>query len=131
MLHGRTVLPNSTEFGRTPESVAHACFVYTSCACVCVHWSFVSSLLSCELKFQFFSAQKCLELGDEIKKTNPSKFRHIKELLKPYRKSIRKLRDPAVDIHEKRKVLQKPDVGEGLLESVESVVTPLLKKKRK
>ena len=71
------------------------------------------------------------ELSNEIKKTNPSKFRHIKELLKPYRKSIRKLRDPAVDIHEKRKVLQKPDVGEGLLESVESVVTPLLKKKRK
>ena len=71
------------------------------------------------------------ELSNEIKKTNPSKFRYIKELLKPYRKSIRKLRDPAVDIHEKRKVLQKPDVGEGLLESVESVVTPLLKKKRR
>ena len=71
------------------------------------------------------------ELGDEIKKSNPSKFRYIKELLKPYRKSIRKLRDSNVDIHEKRKLLQKPDVGEGLLESVESVVTPLLKKKRK
>ena len=71
------------------------------------------------------------ELGDELKKSNPSKFRYIKELLKPYRKSIRKLRDPNVDIHEKRKLLQKPDVGEGLLESVESVVTPLLKKKRK
>ena len=71
------------------------------------------------------------ELSNEIKKTNPSKFRYIKELLKPYRKSIRKLRDPNVDIHEKRKLLQKPDVGEGLLESVESVVSPLLKKKRK
>ena len=55
---------------------------------------------------------------------------YIKELLKPYRKSIRKLRDPIIDIHEKRKVLQKPDVGEGLLDSVESVVTPLLKKQR-
>ena len=47
-----------------------------------------------------------------------------------YRKSIRKLRDPSVDIHEKRKVLENPDLGEGLLESVESVVTPILKKKR-
>ena len=70
------------------------------------------------------------ELGDDLKKSNPSKFKYIKELPKPYRNSIRKLRDPAVDIHEKRKVLQKPDVGKGLLESVESLVSPMLKKKR-
>ena len=70
------------------------------------------------------------ELGDDLNKSNPRKFKYIKELLKPYRNSIRKLRDPAVDIHEKRKVLQKPMVGEGLLDSVESVVTPMLKKKR-
>ena len=70
------------------------------------------------------------ELGDDLKKSNPRKFKYIKELLKPYRRSIRKLRDPAVDIHEKRKVLQKPMVGEGLLDSVESVVIPMLKKKR-
>ena len=70
------------------------------------------------------------KVGGDLKKINPSKFNYIKELLKPYIKSIRKLRDPTVDIHEKRKVLQNPDLGEGLLESVESVVTPLLKKKR-
>ena len=70
------------------------------------------------------------KVGVDLKKMNPTKFNYIKELLKPYRKSIRKLRDPTVDIHEKRKVLQNPDLGEGLLESVESVVTPLLKKKR-
>ena len=70
------------------------------------------------------------ELGDDLKKSNPRKFKYIKELLKPYRNSIRKLRDPAVDIHEKRKVLQKPMVGEGVLDSLESVVTPMLKKKR-
>ena len=70
------------------------------------------------------------KVGADLKKINPTKFNYIKELLKPYRKSIRKLRDPTVDIHEKRKVLQNPDLGEGLLESVESVVTPLLKKKR-
>ena len=70
------------------------------------------------------------ELGDELKKSDRRKFKYIKELLKPYRKSIRKLRDSNADIHEKRKVLQKPDVGEGLLDSVESVVTPLLKKRR-
>merc|ERR1711888_252163 len=70
------------------------------------------------------------EFGDDLKKSNPRKFKYIKEMLKPYRKSIRKLRDPIIDIHEKRKALQKPDVREGLLESVESVVTPLLKKQR-
>ena len=70
------------------------------------------------------------EVGDDLKKSNPSKFRYIKALLQPYIKSIRKLGDQNVDIHEKRKVLQNPDVAEGVLESVESVVTPLLKKKR-
>ena len=70
------------------------------------------------------------EVGDDLKKSNPSKFRYIKALLQPYIKSIRKLGDQNVDIHEKRKVLQNLDVGEGVLESVESVVTPLLKKKR-
>ena len=70
------------------------------------------------------------ELGHYLKKINPSKFRYIQALLQPYRKSLRKLSDPNVDIHEKRKVLQNPDLGEGVLESVESVVTPLLKKKR-
>ena len=70
------------------------------------------------------------EFGDDLKKSNPRKFNYIKELLKPYRKSIRKLRDPSVDIHEKRKVLENPDLGEGLLDTVESVVTPLLKKKK-
>merc|ERR1712240_723409 len=70
------------------------------------------------------------ELGDELKKSNPRKFKYIKELLKPYRSSIRKVRDPAVDIHEKRKILQKPMVGEGVLDSLESVVIPMLKKKR-
>merc|ERR1712115_481309 len=70
------------------------------------------------------------KMGDDLKKSNPRKFKYIKELLKPYRNSIRKLRDPAVDIHEKRKVMQKPMVGEGLFYSVESVVTPMLKKKR-
>ena len=69
-------------------------------------------------------------IADYVKKANPSKFRYIQALLQPYRKSLRKLKDPYVDIHEKRKVLQNPDLGEGVLESVESVVTPLLKKKR-
>ena len=50
------------------------------------------------------------ELGGELKKSNPSKFSYIKDLLKPYRKSIRKLHDQTVDIHEKRKILQKPDL---------------------
>ena len=69
-------------------------------------------------------------IADYLKKANPSKFRYIQALLQHYRKSFRKLSDPYVDIHEKRKVLQNPDLGEGVLESVESLVTPLLKKKR-
>ena len=38
-------------------------------------------------------------IADYVKKANPSKFRYIQALLQPYRKSLRKLKDPYVDIH--------------------------------
>ena len=51
-------------------------------------------------------------------------------MVQPYRKYSRKLGDPSVEIHEKREFSQNPEVGEGLLESAGSVVTPLLEKRR-
>ena len=54
------------------------------------------------------------EVGDKLKKYNPRKFEYVRKLLNPFRHSVRKLADPAVTVHEKRKTLKKAQVGEGV-----------------
>jgi hypothetical protein len=62
----------------------------------------------------------------KMKKINPSKYRFIKRMLKPHKKSFEKLVDANVSIHEKRKTLQKPQVGEGILQTATHLMIPLL-----
>ena len=62
----------------------------------------------------------------KMKKINPSKYRFIKHMLKPHKKSFEKLVNPKVSIHEKRKILQKPQVGEGILHTAANLMIPLL-----
>ena len=62
----------------------------------------------------------------KMKKINPSKYRFLKHMLKPHQKSLEKLVNPEVSIHEKRKTLQKPQVGEGILQTAAHLVIPLL-----
>ena len=71
------------------------------------------------------------EVGRNLKLSNPTKYRYIKEMLKPYAHSIRELPNTKVSINKKRKTLQNPNIGEGLLETAESVVIPLLKKSKR
>ena len=47
-------------------------------------------------------------------------------MLKPHKKSFEKLVSSEVSIHEKRKTLQKPQVGEGILQTAAHLVIPLL-----
>ena len=49
---------------------------------------------------------------------NPQKSKFIRELILPYHETVRKIGNPKVSTHEKRKLLQKAQVGEGVLESV-------------
>ena len=49
---------------------------------------------------------------------NPEKLKFIQELIKPYHETVRKIANPKVSTHEKRKLLQKAQVGEGVLDSV-------------
>ena len=49
---------------------------------------------------------------------NRQKLKFIRELMLPYQKTVRKIGNPNVSTHEKRKLLQKAQVGEGVLESV-------------
>ena len=46
---------------------------------------------------------------------NPEKLKFIQELIKPYHETVRKIANPKVSTHEKRKLLQKAQVGEGFL----------------
>jgi len=46
---------------------------------------------------------------------NPEKLKFIQELIKPYHETVRKIANPKVSTHEKRKLLQKAQVGEGVL----------------
>ena len=49
---------------------------------------------------------------------NRQKAKFIRELMMPYHETVRKIGNPKVSTHEKRKLLQKAQVGEGVLESV-------------
>ena len=64
---------------------------------------------------------KCLShavdslLRDGSSVMNPEKLKFIQELIKPYYETVRKIANPKVSTHEKRKLLQKAQVGEGVL----------------
>ena len=49
---------------------------------------------------------------------NRQKAKFIRELMMPYHETVRKIANPKVSTHEKRKLLQKAQVGEGVLNSV-------------
>ena len=68
-----------------------------------------------------------------IKKINPSKFNLIQNMIRPHKKSFEKLINSKVSVHEKRKVLQKSQVGGDILDAALNLVIPALKasKKRK
>ena len=63
----------------------------------------------------------------KMKEFNPTKYRFLKNMLSPHKKSLEKLISANVSIHEKRKTLQKPQVGEGLLHTATNLVLPLLR----
>ena len=56
-----------------------------------------------------------LRLGSTV--MNPQKAKFLRELMLPYHETVRKIGNPKVSTHEKRKLLQKAQVGEGVLES--------------
>ena len=49
---------------------------------------------------------------------NPQKAKFFRELMLPYHETVRKIGNPKVSCHEKRKLFQKAQVGEGVLKSV-------------
>ena len=66
-----------------------------------------------------------------VKKFNPTGYRYIMRLLKPYRKIIKKLASPNLCKHEHRQILQKSRVGAGVLGMGIDVIIPALEAKMK
>ena len=64
----------------------------------------------------------------KLKQFNPTEYRSSQKKLGSYKKLISKLGNPKVTIHEKRKTLQKAEVGEGLLDIVETLIIPAITK---
>ena len=74
-------------------------------------------------------AKQWLDAGflQAMKKKNPSKYKFVKKMLSPNTKSLEKLVNPQVSIHEKRKTLQKSQVGDGLLQTATHLMLPLIR----
>ena len=70
---------------------------------------------------------------EKMKKINPSKFHFIQKMMRPHKKALEKLINSKICVHEKRKVLQKSQVGGDLLDAAANLVIPSLEcaKKRK
>ena len=64
---------------------------------------------------------------NEIRNYNPHKYDLIRKLINPYIKSVEKIGDSEITIHEKRKTLQKTQVGETVLNLITDVILPYLK----
>ena len=58
----------------------------------------------------------------KIRNYNPAKYDLMQKLLDPYNKSLGKIADSDVSIHEKRKTLQKTRVGESVINIITEVI---------
>ena len=65
---------------------------------------------------------------NSLKRKYPNKYAHLNKTIRKLSKdSVRKLTDSQVTIHNKRKTLQKSQVGEGVLTILKNLVVPELK----
>ena len=88
--------------------------------------------------FEICSTQKIKRLGGVVeaslqpemaallKAKYPKKLKFIRNLMLPYHETVRKIGDPSISTHEKRKLLQKAQVGKGILKSILDVLYPIL-----
>ena len=70
----------------------------------------------------------CHNILNDTIKFKPEEISSIRRELKPFAKYIRKLSNPSTSIQSKRKILQKSQVGNGVLGIIASLVIPALMK---
>merc|ERR1712030_129979 len=61
---------------------------------------------------------------NKIRNYNPHKYDLIRKLMNPYIKLVEKIGDSEISIHEKRKTLQKTQVGETVINLITEVILP-------
>ena len=67
-------------------------------------------------------------LYNNLKRKYPNEYAHSNKTIHKLRKgNVRKLTDPEVTIHNKRKTLQKSQVGEDVLTTLKNLIVPELK----
>ena len=64
---------------------------------------------------------------NKIRNYNPHKYDLIRKLMNPYIKSVEKIGDSEITIHEKRKTLQETQVVETVLNLITDIILPYLK----
>ena len=62
----------------------------------------------------------------KIRNYNPHKYDLIRKLTESNNKSLRKIGDPEVTVHEKRKTLQKTNVGESVFKIIKDLILPYM-----
>ena len=71
---------------------------------------------------------KCIlndkKVKDAYQNYLPEHFEYVRETWKPMAAQIRKFSDPKVTLHQKRKVLQNPDVAEGIINGLTNLALP-------
>ena len=70
----------------------------------------------------------CHNILNNTFKFNPKELSVIRKKMKPSAQVLRQLGDPKISIQKKRKLLQKPQVGNGILGIIASFVIPALMK---
>ena len=70
------------------------------------------------------------ETAVKIRNYNPHKYDLIRKLTESNNKSLRKIGDPEVTVHEKRKTLQKTNVGESVFKIIKDLILPYMANKK-
>ena len=65
-----------------------------------------------------------LDNKESLQAHNPKLFVKVYKMLLPVKRSVRKIGDQRVTVHRKRKILQNPQVGGGLLTIMEKLALP-------
>ena len=65
-----------------------------------------------------------LDNKESLQAHNPKMFVKVHKMLLPVKRSVRKIGDRTVTLHRKRKILQNPQVGAGLLTFMEKLALP-------
>jgi hypothetical protein len=61
-----------------------------------------------------------------LQKNNPEEYVNVKQMWKPIKLDMRFLADPEQPLNKKRKILLKPQVGEGVASALANLILPIL-----